>query len=96
MAVYEKRTYSVTVGRMQDLIRLYTDEGWPVIEAAGFERSSSDILSVTQVRFISSSTSGVSTTTATAAISGNACSRMTNSWPSPLKFDRLSKPRKYS
>ena len=36
MAVYEKRTYSVTVGRMQDLIRLYTDEGWPVIEAAGF------------------------------------------------------------
>ena len=36
MPMYEKRTYSITVGRMSDVVRLYTDEGWPVIEAAGF------------------------------------------------------------
>ena len=36
MPLYEKRTYCITVGRMADVVRLYTDEGWPVIEAAGF------------------------------------------------------------
>ena len=36
MTVYEKRTYSITVGRMADVIGLYTDEGWPILEAAGF------------------------------------------------------------
>lgn len=34
--LYEKRTYSVTVGRMADAIKLYTDEGWPALEAGGF------------------------------------------------------------
>lgn len=38
MTLYEKRTYSITVGRMGDVVRLYTDEGWPVIEAAGFDK----------------------------------------------------------
>jgi NIPSNAP len=36
MPLYEKRTYCITVGRMPDVVRLYTNEGWPVIEAAGF------------------------------------------------------------
>lgn len=36
MAIYEKRTYSVTVGRMQDVLRLYSEEGWPALEAGGF------------------------------------------------------------
>ena len=38
MPLYEKRTYCITVGRMQDVVRLYTEEGWPVIEAAGFSK----------------------------------------------------------
>jgi hypothetical protein len=36
MPLYEKRTYCITVGRMADVVRLYTNEGWPVMEAAGF------------------------------------------------------------
>ena len=39
MPVYEKRTYAITVGRMADDLRLYTDEGWPVLEAAGFGKN---------------------------------------------------------
>ena len=39
MTVYEKRTYSITVGKMSEIVRLYTDEGWPVLEAAGFGRN---------------------------------------------------------
>ena len=39
MPVYEKRTYSIMVGRMSDVVRLYTDEGWPVLEAAGFGKN---------------------------------------------------------
>ncbi|MDA0822553.1 MAG: NIPSNAP family protein [Proteobacteria bacterium] len=36
MTVYEKRTYSVTVGRMADVIKLYSELGWPALEAGGF------------------------------------------------------------
>ncbi|MFP6682978.1 MAG: NIPSNAP family protein [Gammaproteobacteria bacterium] len=36
MTIYEKRTYSVMVGRMPDALRLYTDEGWPALDAGGF------------------------------------------------------------
>ena len=36
MTVYEKRTYSVNVGQMPTLVRLYSEEGWPVLEATGF------------------------------------------------------------
>ena len=36
MAVYEKRTYSIIVGKMPDVIRLYSEEGWPALEAGGF------------------------------------------------------------
>jgi len=35
MTVYEKRTYCITVGKMPEVIQLYTDEGWPVLDAAG-------------------------------------------------------------
>jgi hypothetical protein len=34
--IYEKRTYSVTVGQMSEVIRLYTTQGWPALEAGGF------------------------------------------------------------
>lgn len=37
MALYEKRTYDIIVGRMGDVQRLYTELGWPAIEAGGFD-----------------------------------------------------------
>lgn len=36
--IYEKRTYSVSVGKMADVIRLYKTLGWPALEAGGFSR----------------------------------------------------------
>lgn len=35
MTVYEKRTYSIRVGQMSEVIRLYSNEGWPVFESLG-------------------------------------------------------------
>lgn len=32
MAIYELRTYQVTVGKMAEVTRLYASEGWPVLE----------------------------------------------------------------
>jgi len=34
--IYEKRTYSVTVGQMAEVVRLYSTLGWPALEAGGF------------------------------------------------------------
>ncbi len=39
MAVYEKRTYSVKVGQMPEMIRLYTNEGWPALDSGGFSKN---------------------------------------------------------
>ena len=36
MMVYEKRTYTVLVGRMADVVRIYGETGWPLLEAGGF------------------------------------------------------------
>ena len=36
MPLYEKRSYSITVGRMQEVRKLYIEEGWPALEAGGF------------------------------------------------------------
>jgi len=36
--IYEKRTYSVTVGQMSEVLRLYTNEGWPALQAGGFAK----------------------------------------------------------
>ena len=36
MGIYEKRTYTVTVGKMPNAVQLYTDEGWPALDAGGF------------------------------------------------------------
>ncbi len=32
MAIYELRTYQVTVGKMAEVVRLYASEGWPVLQ----------------------------------------------------------------
>ena len=37
--IYEKREYSVTVGQMPDVIRLYSTLGWPALEAGGFSKN---------------------------------------------------------
>ncbi len=37
--IYEKRTYSVIVGQMSEVIRLYTTLGWPAMEAGGFAKN---------------------------------------------------------
>jgi NIPSNAP protein len=37
--IYEKRTYSVTVGQMTEVIRLYQTLGWPALEAGGFAQN---------------------------------------------------------
>lgn len=31
MAIYELRTYTVTVGKMNDVVALYKSEGWPAL-----------------------------------------------------------------
>ncbi len=31
MAIFELRTYTVTVGKMADVVGLYTSEGWPAL-----------------------------------------------------------------
>ncbi|MDH5204990.1 MAG: NIPSNAP family protein [Hylemonella sp.] len=36
--IYEKRTYSVVVGQMSEVVRLYKTLGWPALEAGGFSR----------------------------------------------------------
>jgi len=35
MDIYEKRTYSVAIGKMPELFQLYKEEGWPIIESSG-------------------------------------------------------------
>ncbi len=35
MPLYELRTYTVVVGKMQEAVALYRDEGWPALEKHG-------------------------------------------------------------
>lgn len=37
--VYEKRTYSVVVGKMSEVIHLYSTLGWPALEAGGYSKN---------------------------------------------------------
>ncbi len=39
MAIYEKRSYSVVVGQMAEVSRLYSTEGFPALEAGGFSKN---------------------------------------------------------
>ncbi|MGE0861838.1 MAG: NIPSNAP family protein [Gammaproteobacteria bacterium] len=38
MPLYEKRTYSVMVGKMADVIRVYSELGYPLFERGGFDK----------------------------------------------------------
>ncbi len=37
--IYEKRTYSITVGKMAEVVNLYSTLGWPALEAGGFSKN---------------------------------------------------------
>ena len=37
--IYEKRTYNVVVGQMAEVVRLYSTQGWPALEAGGFSHN---------------------------------------------------------
>lgn len=39
MNLYEKRTYSVMVGQMNEAIRVYSEVGYPLFEAGGFAKN---------------------------------------------------------
>ena len=39
MNLYEKRTYSIRVGQMTEILKLYTEEGYPVLEEEGFSKN---------------------------------------------------------
>ena len=39
MPLYEQRTYSIKVGQMPEMLRLYTEEGWPALEADGLSKN---------------------------------------------------------
>ncbi|MBK6659075.1 MAG: NIPSNAP family protein [Proteobacteria bacterium] len=39
MSIYERRTYSVIVGQMQEVIRVYSEVGYPMFEAGGFAKN---------------------------------------------------------
>ena len=36
MQIYEKRTYSIKVGQMPEVLRLYSEQGWPALDKGGF------------------------------------------------------------
>ena len=36
MKLYEKRTYSVRVGQMAEVLKIYSENGFPALEAEGF------------------------------------------------------------
>lgn len=39
MAIYEKRTYDIRVGQMTEVIELYSGQGFPALEAGGFDEN---------------------------------------------------------
>ena len=39
LELYEQRTYDVTVGQMGTVLELYSNEGWPALEAGGHSKS---------------------------------------------------------
>lgn len=39
MTIYEQRTYTVRIGKMQTLVSLYTDTAWPLFQRRGYDAS---------------------------------------------------------
>ncbi len=39
MAIYELRTYDVVTGKMADVVKLYQSEGFPALQAGGFDKN---------------------------------------------------------
>lgn len=38
MIIYEMRTYTLQVGKMADAVRLYSEFGFPALQAGGFDK----------------------------------------------------------
>lgn len=38
LELYERRTYDIQVGQMGTVLELYSNEGWPALEAGGHSR----------------------------------------------------------
>jgi hypothetical protein len=38
LELYERRTYDVSVGQMGKVLELYSNEGWPALEAGGHSK----------------------------------------------------------
>jgi hypothetical protein len=38
VALYEQRIYAVKVGQMPEVLQLYSGEGWPALQAGGFDK----------------------------------------------------------
>lgn len=39
MALYELRTYTLYVGKMAEVAKLYSELGWPALKKGGFDRN---------------------------------------------------------
>jgi hypothetical protein len=50
MPLYENRTYQVTTGKMPNVVKLYQDIAWPVMQAKASPKTSSAISSPTPAR----------------------------------------------
>ena len=83
MALYEMRTYTVQVGKLAEVVALYKDEGWPVLEKEGFGANWSAISSRTPAPSTGWCTSGSSMTMPLAALTGRGSSRARRSCASP-------------
>lgn len=38
MALFELRTYQVSVGKMKNVVEAYTKKGWPALQKGGFDK----------------------------------------------------------
>ena len=38
MALFELRTYQVSVGKMKDVVEAYTKKGWPALQKSGLDK----------------------------------------------------------
>ena len=91
MTIYEKRTYSVKIGQMPEVIRLYSEAGWPAMDAGGFGKY--------LVGYFISDTGpifGALTVTVNAGIFGIVCLPMRSSWRLPYRSGRFWMHRRFS
>ena len=91
MALYELRTYTLYVGKMAEVTRLYQELGFPALKKGGHDKSSWATSRPTLARSTKSSISGSLMTMPTGGSTRQGCSPTKTSWKVlPRSFDRLS------